>query len=150
MKNSNSTVSPALAEAMQARFAYRVASRLSGGAEALQPDLSERLRFAREQALGRARHARAVAPATAGAPAVLAAGRSAALLAGGGDGWWVKLGSLLPLAALAAGLLLIQHLHDESQIATAAAIDAELLADDLPPAAYTDPGFAEFLKSPQE
>lgn len=150
MKNSNSTVSPALAEARQARFAFRVANRLSGGAEALQPDFSERLRFAREQALERARRARAVAPAAAATPSLVSVGRSAALLAGGGDGWWVKLGSLLPLAALAAGLLLIQHLHDESQIATAAAIDAELLADDLPPAAYTDPGFAEFLKTPQE
>lgn len=147
MKNSNSIVSGAVLEARQARLAYRVAGRLSEGAEALEPDLSERLRFAREKALERARLARAAAPATA--PVVVRSGRSAALL-GGGEGWGLKLASVLPLAALVAGLFLIQHLHDEAQIATAAAIDAELLTDDLPPAAYTDPGFAEFLKSAQE
>ena len=29
----------------------------------------------------------------------------------------------------------------------AAEVDAALLTDDLPPAAYTDPGFAQFLKT---
>jgi hypothetical protein len=28
-----------------------------------------------------------------------------------------------------------------------AEIDSAILADDLPPAAYTDPGFAQFLKN---
>jgi hypothetical protein len=28
-----------------------------------------------------------------------------------------------------------------------AAVDAELLTDELPPAAYTDPGFLQFLRS---
>ncbi|WP_240668488.1 MULTISPECIES: DUF3619 family protein [Piscinibacter] len=146
MKNSNRTVSAAVVEAMQARLAFRVAGRLSEGADALEADLSERLRFAREKALERARLARAAAPAAA--PALVSSGSSAALL--GGGGWWVKLASVLPLAVLAAGLLLIEHLHTQSQIATAADIDAELLIDDLPPAAYTDPGFAEFLKTPSE
>jgi len=31
----------------------------------------------------------------------------------------------------------------------AAAVDAALLADDLPPAAYADPGFVAFLKLQQ-
>ena len=146
MKNSNRTVSAAVVEAMQARLAYRVAGRLSEGADALEADLSERLRFAREKALERARLARAAAPAAE--PALVSSGSSAALL--GGGGWWVKLASVLPLAVLAAGLLMIEHLHTQSQIATAADIDAELLIDDLPPAAYTDPGFAEFLKTPSE
>lgn len=146
MKNSNRTVSAAVVEAMQARLAFRVAGRLSEGADALEADLSERLRFAREKALERARLARAAAPAAA--PALVSSGSSAALL--GGGGWWVKLASVLPLAVLAAGLLLIEHLHTQSQIATAADIDAELLIDDLPPAAYTDPGFAEFLKTTSE
>lgn len=142
MKNSNSQVSAAVVDALQARVAYRIAGRLSESAEALEGDVAERLRFAREQALERARLARAAVPVT------VVAGPAAALT--GGGGWWVKLGSLLPLAALAGGLFLIQHLHTEAQIAAAAAIDAELLTDDLPPAAYTDPGFAEFLKTPRD
>lgn len=141
MKNSNSQVSAAVAEALQARLAYRVAGRLSEAAAAVEPDVSERLRFAREQALERARAVRAAAPT------VVVPGPTAVL---GGGGWWVRLASLVPLAALAGGLFLIQHLHSQSQIDAAAAIDAELLTDDLPPSAYTDPGFAEFLKTPRE
>ena len=37
---------------------------------------------------------------------------------------------------------------DEAGYAAAAEVDAALLADDLPPEAYTDPGFGEFLKAP--
>ena len=58
--------------------------------------------------------------------------------------------SLLPILALAAGLFLIQHLHTQAQIEAAAQIDVELLADDLPPEAYNDAGFVEFLKNPQD
>lgn len=144
MKHSNAIVPDAAREALEARLALRIAARLSEGADAIGPDISERLRFAREQALERARAARVVAAPVA-APAVSAVGRHVAAF---GGGWWVRAASLLPLAVLAAGLFLIEHLHTEAQIATAAEIDAALLADDLPPGAYTDAGFAEFLKTP--
>ena len=42
-------------DALQARFALRVAARLSEHSDALAHDLSERLRVAREQAVTRAR-----------------------------------------------------------------------------------------------
>jgi len=48
---------------------------------------------------------------------------------------------------LVAGLVFIQHHHDLQQIEVAAEIDSALLADDLPPAAYGDPGFSEFLRN---
>jgi hypothetical protein len=53
----------------------------------------------------------------------------------------------LPLAVLVYGLVAIERAHDRAQIAAAAEVDAALLSDDLPPAAYTDPGFAEYLKT---
>ncbi len=144
MKNSNTTLSIAAREALEARFGLRVAARMSQGAVALDGDIGERLRFARERALERARAVRAV-----DARPVLEVGASGAAVLGGG-GWWIKLGSVLPLVALAVGLFFIQHLHSVAQIETAAEIDAELLADDLPPAAYNDAGFAEFLKTPRD
>jgi hypothetical protein len=50
--------------------------------------------------------------------------------------------------ALIGGLLLIDHLQTNEQIAAAAEVDAALLSDSLPPDAYSDAGFVEFLKTP--
>lgn len=136
--------------------ARRIVARVAEHAEATTPaDVAERLRFARMRALERARSAqRAVAPRRAPAHE-----RGVALAAGGGSGgapsprepspWRVRLATALPLAALVAGLWLIQQQHVEQQIDAAAEIDAELLTDALPPSAYDDPGFLEYLKAPQ-
>ena len=67
-----------------------------------------------------------------------------------GSSWWLKLASAVPVVVLVFGFVLIQHSHVNAQISAAAEIDAALLADDLPPAAYSDPGFVEFLKAPRE
>jgi hypothetical protein len=37
-------------------------------------------------------------------------------------------------------------MQDDNRAEELAAIDSALLTDDLPPAAYTDPGFAQYLK----
>jgi fatty acid desaturase len=145
VKNSNISAHQSAQDALEARIAYRISARLSERADALDGDISERLRFAREKALEKAHEARA-----AEATQVVSAGTAAAAILGGASGWWVKLGAALPLVALAAGLLVIQHLHTQAQISVAAEIDAELLADDLPPAAYSDAGFVEFLKTPRD
>ena len=63
---------------------------------------------------------------------------------------WLRLASALPLMLLVLGLVLIQHLHDQAEIHAAAEVDAALLADDLPPEAYGDPGFVAFLKQPEQ
>jgi Protein of unknown function (DUF3619) len=137
---------PAALEALQARFALRLAARLTERSEGLEADVGERLRFAREKALESARASR-----SAGASATLGATASGTLLLGRpGSGWWMKLASVLPALALIAGLLLIQKSQTDEQISAAAEIDAALLADDLPPVAYSDAGFAEFLKTPRE
>ena len=130
------------AEALEMRFAGRVAAALSERAAVAQPDIDERLRFAREQALARVRQAKRLAAA----PAVIRQGGSLAL-AGPGR-WWQRLAAVVPLAVLLLGLLFVHQRVVQEQVDAAAEIDSVLLADDLPPAAYTDPGFAEYLKSP--
>ena len=67
----------------------------------------------------------------------------------GPPSWWLRLASVVPLALLLAGLFVIQRTYLEQQIGAAVEIDEAILTDDLPPQAYTDPGFAEFLKSPR-
>ena len=144
MNQLNSPSLTAARDAMQARFARRIVARLSDGAQDLDGDLTERLRFARERALERAVLARGTAASTA----TMGVTASGAALLGAGSGWWVRVASVLPLVALLIGLVLIQRLQATTQISVAAEVDAALLADDLPPTAYRDAGFAEFLKTP--
>lgn len=120
------------------RFARRVAYHLDAAGESLPYDISQRLRFAREQALRAARTA-AMQQAQAGTQR-----DGTAVLHGLPWGW--RVASLLPLVVLLVGLHLIGQVHHSQQIHAAAEVDAILLADELPPAAYTDPGFAEYLK----
>lgn len=145
------SIRPSDLEALESRFAFRVAARLNEQSLGVGDDISERLRVAREQALARARLARTSPAAVLAAGAVTPGDRGAgATLGGGSPGWWIKLGSVLPLLVLAAGLLLIDQWNTRAQISAAAEIDAALLADDLPPDAYSDAGFAEFLKTPRD
>ena len=128
-------------QALEGQFAQRLTAHLHDGAQALPHDVTERLRFSRERAL--ASHQAATTLVTA--PVFLHAGRAAAL--GSPPSLWLRMASALPLAMLVAGLVFIQHHHDLQQIEVAAEIDSALLADDLPPAAYGDPGFLEFLRN---
>lgn len=141
-------------QALEARFGLRVAAHLEGQAEALPHEIRERLRVARLQAVARARGAASavVAPQPLQSPAVqiahIDAGGSVLLLGQGDDreeAWWMRLGILLPLLVLVAGLIGIDWWHTHEQIQAVAEIDAALLGDDLPPAAYADPGFTEFV-----
>ena len=61
--------------------------------------------------------------------------------------WGKRFASVLPLVVLVSGMLMIDRWNSQEQVLAAAEIDAQLLSDALPPAAYSDPGFAEFLKS---
>jgi hypothetical protein len=59
---------------------------------------------------------------------------------------WRILVSVLPLLALVTGLLVLQTLHQDMADSDIALLDSALLIDELPPDAYTDPGFVQFLK----
>lgn len=137
---------PTAFDVLQTRFALRVTARLNEGSQLLEPDIGERLRFAREQALARARSVR---QARVNVPVMRTAG-AAARLGRAGSNWWFRLAATLPVIALVAGLILIQDSQTDTQIAAAAEVDTALLSDDLPPDAYGDAGFAEFLKVSSE
>jgi len=134
-------------EGIEARFGVRIASLLGEQAARTDANIAERLRFARERALERAREVRRE---VAAAPATTVVGRGPAAVLARRTGWWVKFASAMPLAMLVFGLVVIDRLHDHAQIAAAAEVDAALLSDDLPPSAYTDPGFAEYLQQSGE
>ncbi len=128
--------------ALEARLGLRLAAGLTAGVERLPHDVNERLRFAREQALLRARETR-LAPA-ADTVSVSAAG---GLLLGSFAPWLQRAASVLPLLVLLGGLMMIEQWSTRERVLAAADVDTLLLADALPPNAYGDPGFAEFLRS---
>ena len=152
-------LSSAEAAALEARFGLRVAARLQGGSLAVGHDIEERLRIARLQAMDQARQAAgkrrqpAVAPRIPTAEMVQLDPSSGAMALRGGrpeqdEAWWMRLGVLIPLLLLVTGLIGIDEWRASEQISATAEIDAALLGDELPPAAYTDPGFSEFLVTP--
>ena len=129
-------------EILQERFGLRVAARLSAGLD-LPFDVSERLRAARVRAVARRKLV------LIHQPSVLHNGGGSAVLGQGGDGLnlWSRIASFLPLLVLIVGLMVITVVQNESGAKEVAEVDAALLTDDLPPAAYTDPGFLQFLKA---
>ena len=130
-------------ESLERAFAKRVTRRMGGLDPALGAHVDRRLSAARWQAVeaaARTRRAKATAAVAALAPSGGPRGFSV---------WWVRLASCVPPLALTLGLIGIDHLNLAQRIEAAAEVDAALLADDLPPTAYTDPGFAEFIKQPQ-
>jgi hypothetical protein len=124
-------------EQLQERFGRAVGRRLSAGTAELPYHVSERLRAARVQALAKRK-------VEATAPIVMTSGGSASL---GRFGWFRQIASVLPLVVLAGGLVLIHSVQNDRRATEVAEVDAQLLTDDLPPAAYADPGFVQFLKS---
>ena len=128
---------------LQDRFGLKTASRLSAGSAELPHDISERLRSARVQAVSKRKIS--TVQTTAG---VVNSGSSATLTWGSGEGWnwWSRIGSVVPLIALVAGLLAINSFQSDNRTQELAEVDAALLTDDLPPAAFADPGFVQFLK----
>jgi hypothetical protein len=120
-----------------------IARQLNEHAIDLPHDISERLRVARMQAIS----LRKPEPVRVLAPQLVPAmGTSMGNLEEGLN-LWSRLASALPLIALLFGLATIHIFQNEFRANEIAQVDAELLTDDLPPNAYTDPGFLVFLKS---
>jgi len=151
---SNRTVLPGEAEALEARFGLRVTARLNAGTDRLPHDVSERLRVARQQAVAMAASpaisAKRAAATTAQIVSAQSSTSSAAfgLFSGERTSWWNSFARAVPVLVLLLGLFGIDYWKDLEQIDTAATMDVALLGDDLPPSAFTDPGFAEFLLEP--
>ncbi len=130
-------------ESHQDRLGRSIAAHLSQTTHSLPNDISERLKAARMQALGKRKIVKlqtARSVSNSGGAATLTADDANSNL-------WNRLGAIIPLLALVAGLLTIGIVQEQLRVKEVADVDVELLADDLPPAAYTDPGFAHYLRT---
>ncbi|MDD5029809.1 MAG: DUF3619 family protein [Rhodoferax sp.] len=122
----------------------QLASHLMQSVDELTPNTKQRLRAAREQAVDKRRQVLAAQAQTVWRQA--AQGPS-------DHGWfeqhapaWQFLGSIGMVFILVFGLWTIDNLESDEFVSETAEIDKLLLTDDLPPAAYLDPGFKHFLK----
>ena len=129
---------------LQNRFALKATSYLSAGTADLPYDISERLRAARVQAVSKRKKAQSQS-----ATSVVSVGNSAALTWGGDEGFsgWSRIALVFPFIALVVGLLTINSVQIDNRAQEVAEVDTALLIDELPPAAFADPGFVQFLKS---
>ena len=135
------------ANVLQNRYGLRVAARLSAGASELPHDITERLRATRERAIAQRKQPVAAARVRT-ASTIFRQGQTATLGFGeDGLGPWGRLTSAALVVALAAGLIAIDIVQGDDRASEVAEVDAALLTDDLPPAAYADPGFLQFLKT---
>ena len=110
----------------------------------LSYEVTERLRAARTRALSLRRIAQ---PKLQTAQEIQSQNGLALLKFPKQTQWFFQtFGSLIPLLGLIAGLVLIHEFHNDQTALELAEIDSALLIDDLPPNAYTDPSFLDYLK----
>lgn len=128
------------------QFGFAVAARLDAASIDLPHDITERLRAARTRAVA----ARLTTQSRLQTSQQVTVQGGAGMLHFGDEGLnlWSRLAALLPLVALIAGLALIQNILDDNRASELAEVDSAMLSDDLPPTAYADPGFLQFLKTP--
>lgn len=125
----------------QDQFAKSLTQRLDEIVETTNPNITERLRFARERAL-HAQKTIVLHTAWSLAPQT----NASFALNGRNSDLFNKLGMMIPLLALIVGLIVITQLQNDYRAKEIADVDAALLIDDLPPSAYADQGFGQFLK----
>ena len=138
------TLHASSAELTAELYAQRITAHLDEGLTALPHQVIEQLRAGRVQAVAQRKRAVAVRKQ---ASLLTRLGTSLALGGGGTSGWGYTLMSAIPVLALVAGMMVMGSQQDETGITEIAEVDAALLSDDLPPAAYADPGFVQFLKT---
>ena len=120
----------------------RIAKMLDDNTD-LSYEVSERLRAARTRALSLRRIAQ---PELQTAQEIQSQNGFALLKFPNHIHWFFQtFGSLIPLLGLVAGLVLIHEFHNDQSALELAEIDSALLIDDLPPNAYTDPSFLDYL-----
>ena len=129
---------------LQDRRGLKLASYLNLATAELSHDISERLRVARMQALAGKKSS--VIKTASG---LVSNGATGALNSGSEDGLgpWGRIGAVMPLIALVLGLLVINAVQNDNRARELAEIDVALLTDELPPSAFSDPGFLQFLKA---
>jgi hypothetical protein len=130
----------------QDQLGMRMAALLDQNTQQLPYEISERLRAARTRALAAGRAKRAELTTVADAQ-IQSNGTVRLPFQSSTHDIYKLLASFIPLVCLAAGLMMLYEFHNDQAAMELAEIDSALLIDDLPPQAYADPAFFDFLKN---
>lgn len=120
------------------RIAHRLRQALNRSAQDIPPATARRLEAARHLALSHQKQA---------APALALAGGHGSVHLGGGIPY---LKQILAVLALLTGMYIAFYWQSHQYITELEEVDSALLADDLPPEAYLDQGFSEWLNDNSE
>lgn len=116
------------------RYAYRVRQALNHGLKDIPPAASRRLEAARHQALARQKQA---------APQMVLAGFGSHSFRTGSHTPYLK--QILAVLALLLGMWISFYWHSVQYVTELEEVDSALLTDDLPPDAFLDNDFFEWL-----
>lgn len=116
------------------RYAYRVRQALNHGLKDIPPAASRRLEAARHLALSRQKQA---------VPQMALAGFSGSSFRLGSHVPYLK--QILAIAALLLGMWISFYWHSVQYVTAMEEVDSALLTDDLPPDAFLDNDFFEWL-----
>ncbi|MDY7574270.1 DUF3619 family protein [Actimicrobium sp. CCI2.3] len=122
-------------------FAYKVRHALNENLDNLPKATTDRLAAARKKALSVKRQD---SPLKVFATEHALAGAAAGLISKTSP-WFNRIGLILPLLALVAGLSGMYQFEKQQRISDTAEIDAAVLSDELPLSAYLDNGFSAYL-----
>jgi hypothetical protein len=117
------------------RYAYRIRQTLNYGLKNISPAASRRLEAARHQAIARQKLA---APQLAMVGAGASSFRTSAYIP--------YLKQILAVMALLLGMWISFYWHSVQYVTELEEVDSALLTDDLPPDAFLDSDFFEWLK----
>ncbi|MDP3537716.1 MAG: DUF3619 family protein [Azonexus sp.] len=120
---------------IEERYAHRVRQALNHGLKDIPPAASRRLEAARHLALSKQKQAE---------PQLVLAGISAQSFKSGSHIPYLK--QILSVIALLLGMWLSFYWHSVQYVTELQDVDSALLADDLPPEAFLDNDFFEWLK----
>lgn len=120
------------------RYAGRVRQALNHGLQDIQPATSRRLEAARHLALSRQKQ-------TAPGLVLAGAGHRGHHFSFGNDHPYLK--HALSVLALLVGMWIAFYWHSTQYVTELEEVDSALLSDDLPPEAFLDNDFTEWLKN---
>jgi hypothetical protein len=126
---------------LESSFARSITSYLNLANDDLSSEIKTRLEFSRKLAISQAKRT---------SVANINGGSSILSLMNNSGEFWPKIFGMASIIVLFAGLIVIDEVQSDNRAIELANIDQAILTDWLPPSAYLDQGFIQYLKTSEK